>query len=395
MAIDQKISELTEITSISTGIAANYFFPVTLYGVDYKIAANIINPYIGEILSVNGVFSEIQLFAEGSPRQARIFSSTGDISYQINGTGYTVANNSTVTIDDETKNYTLILTTSGTFEAVSDDDLFFNDSFDYIPVGFVTKNQSTILTFGQQDLASAQKLQINPNNWTFYITENSTDIELITRLNFQEGRIISLIVLAGQTIKHDQTIDGDDIPILLSKGSDFTASKKTGLILIAHDTDGDDIPDVWIEASPSSLADQLNSQLNTEAEKIEAAAYSFVASGKIIAKEKDYFAGKFMSNMGTATLTVYDDYIEFSAGTLYGIKSSDGEIEIPCNESQPSEIFIHDIQQGKVLLLDGTPTVVTQDEYFPMQINGVQFVTLDSTNEIEISYKNNKQPIYT
>ena len=212
---------LIEKTSISTAEAPNVWIPVEYNGNNFRIKANTLNPSIGESLSANGVFSDIEIIIEGTPRTARLNNlDTGDISYQINGTPYTVANNSVVDIPDASKNYTLILTTANTFDLIESDFVLNNDAYDYIPVAFISSvgvGDKVKVSADDSDsgyleakLTVLNNEGLNTSEFLEYETINPAANE-VRQLNFDTQKLaIELGVGYFETTVGDSAIAGED-----------------------------------------------------------------------------------------------------------------------------------------------------------------------------------------
>lgn len=139
MAEDQKIIQLTEKTTISQAEASSLFLPCTINSLDRRVSLITLNPFFGEALGGTGILTLFEIIIEQTPRRARIYSTSGDISYQFNGTYVLVENNSVVAIPDVLKDYTLILNTAGELAAIDEDNFSYINNYNYIPIAFVPK----------------------------------------------------------------------------------------------------------------------------------------------------------------------------------------------------------------------------------------------------------------
>lgn len=276
MPENKKIIELIKKSSLSTGEASTSYIPFTYNGIDYRIAANVLVPYFGSALKVTGIYSDIQLIYSSSPRQVTLNNiDTGDISYHINGTQYTIANNQIASINDVTKNYALILTSDSTFEAVADSNMMQLSGVDFLIVGIVNaqtglwttngtftslKTQqpiifSKIIQTGQSDSITTSNIIYPPANGNYVnISDNTEEVQLIANVDsegkaIQGGTSYKFDFKEGTVIKHLYSPSGDGKRIRLDCMQKYTTTRDI-LLEATYDSEDD-----WWEISGTTSGD--------------------------------------------------------------------------------------------------------------------------------------------
>lgn len=85
------------------------------------------------------------------------------------------------------------------------------------------------------DIASANSMVLGEHGNTFFITGN-TQINLISRSNWQKGSVIHLVFASNPSVKHSQSTSGNNTRMLLSGAGDFSASSNDTLTLVLVET---------------------------------------------------------------------------------------------------------------------------------------------------------------
>ena len=142
----------------------------------------------------------------------------------------------------------------------------------------------------------------------------------------------------------------------------------------------------------------LTEQFNFIALNTEIPCYT-LTSVSTLTYTTNYFADKTVTNEGTAIVTKYDNYVEFSIGTIFGIKIYQGATlvnELPCIESNIDVPYLHDMITGNILFnLSGTKILSTQNNYDEVMKYGWQEVVItEDAKTILVSRLTNKQKIY-
>jgi len=87
------------------------------------------------------------------------------------------------------------------------------------------------------DVASANNLSLGVDGNTFEIT-GTTQINLISNTNWQNGSEVTLLLASGITIKHGQATSGSNITISLSGAADLVTTSETSLTLVLSEVGG-------------------------------------------------------------------------------------------------------------------------------------------------------------
>ena len=87
------------------------------------------------------------------------------------------------------------------------------------------------------DVASANNLSLGADGNTFEIT-GTTQINLISNTNWQNGSEVTLLLASGITIKHGQATSGSNITISLSGAADLVTTSETSLTLVLSEVGG-------------------------------------------------------------------------------------------------------------------------------------------------------------
>ena len=135
-----------------------------------------------------------------------------------NGTGYTLIGNAGSTSHTFNTNDDFLV--SGRLEV---------DGFAYF--------DARLLTVQGADVASANNLVLGSDGNTFEIT-GTTQINLISNINWQNGAVIHLLFTSTPTVKNGQATSTTNITILLSGAADFVASADDVLTLVLSEIGG-------------------------------------------------------------------------------------------------------------------------------------------------------------
>jgi hypothetical protein len=178
---------------------------------------------------------------------------------------------------------------------------------------------------GQHDYVSANTLALK-DVFFHKITNVSNEIRLInnfikTYFKWRGGSSIVIEVLAGETVKHLYTANGNAKPIKLACGTDYTATQDI-LIQLVYDNDAE----IWKEIGGTTIASVVERpsyvalRVQAYCEDVDTDTYITIP---------DSYTGYTIVNNGTATCEIVGNKIEFtSPGTAYNIEFWDEEILI-------------------------------------------------------------------
>lgn len=347
--LDKKIIELQQKATFAGNEVGNSWFPFTLAGVDYKTNILNLSTVLGTVTNHKFISNNVEIIVEGDPRVARLNNlDGGNISYTVNGTDYSVVDDVTCNIPDATKNYTLILTTSNTFEAIESDNILNVNNLNYITIGFVVNTSASLwydngnwvrlltprnimlektINFDEGiNFASANEVTLADGGNCYEMADNSNQLQLLNTQNssgvaiFKNGTFIILKIPVGGTIKHLATANGTLRPFNLRLENDFTATR-IEYIPFVHENN------TWNEVGATTVLGVIELSSYTA---IKSNAFcDVVGIGDIfIGFGAGYFTGKILTYNGTAIIDfdVTDAKIESTqAGTLYNVKVFDSD----------------------------------------------------------------------